>query len=288
MTTPKPATAARIYHYLLGGTNYFPADRAAADALIALHPDTVHIARANRAFVQRVVSYLASHGVRRFLDIGSGLPAHPNVHDVIGAVIGDGHVVYVDVDPVVVTQHQELLGHHRTASAIWGDLTDPQVILNHRRVRDLLSTTEPVGVLLTAVLHYLPDHVAYPAVAHLVRSLPPASYLVISHASPPDEDLESAALDQARRVYQQHTTMRLHPRTRSGIAQFLQDLDVVDPGLVWAQQWRPDPSNPPDPVIPGILVAVAQIRSAPPTPAHQADRRRSPARPESSRPPAGP
>lgn len=165
---------------LAGDDRIFPADQAAAETLTAVLPRAPLVARANRAYVRRAVEFVAGQGVRRFLDIGSGLPTQVNVHDIVDSVVEDGQVVYVDGDPVAVGEYQELVDGHPHAAAIWGDLADPNVVLDQPQVQQLLDGTEPVAVVLAAVLHFLPDQTAYPAVSHLVRALPAQSVVVVA------------------------------------------------------------------------------------------------------------
>lgn len=259
----KPATAARIYDYHLGGTHNFPADREAAMAMATMFPLVAVIARAGRAFLHRAVRYVAGQGVRQFLDIGSGIPTQGNVHEVVDTVIDNGHVVYVDIDPVAVSESLEILDGNDRATAIWGDLRNPQAILDHGQVRALIDFDQPVGLLLLAVLHFVPDDIAYDAVSLLVRALPPGSYLIISHATTDEQPIEDSHVSAVKDIYRQRTTTPLSLRTRSGVAQFLDDLDLVDPGLVWVPQWRPEVTDPSDlldnPPLSAGLVGIGRV-----------------------------
>src|SRR6266536_4281960 len=148
--TPKPATAARIYDYYLGGVHNFPADREAARQVIAMYPFIPAAARANRAFLGRAVRFLADAGIRQFLDIGSGIPTGGNVHEIAQGIAPDARVVYVDIDPVAVAESLEILEGNERATAIRANLCSPQVILGHPDVRRLLDLKQPVGLLLVA------------------------------------------------------------------------------------------------------------------------------------------
>ena len=253
----KPATAARMYDYLLGGVHNFPADRAAAEALVQAAPTIPGIARANRAFLRRAVRFLGEAGVRQFLDIGSGSPTAGHVHEV-AASVPDARVAYVDIDPVAVAESLELLEGNDRATAIRADLRDARGILAHPHLKRLIDFQQPVAVLLVSMLHFVDDE-AYDAVQQLVSVLSPGSYLVISHGTIPEEDLPGD-VDRARAVYRSRTSTPLHTRSRGEILRFFTGLELVEPGLVWTPLWRPGPGDPDDfadnPVLSGILAAV--------------------------------
>jgi hypothetical protein len=248
--TAKPATAARIYDYILGGIHNFPADREAARELIAQFPFVPAASRANRAFLSRAVREVAAAGVHQFLDVGSGIPTVGNVHEIARDAVPDARVTYVDMDPVAVAESLEILEGDDRAIAVRADLRDPRSILDHPGVRRHLDLEQPVGLLLVAVLHFVPDRTqAYDVVGQLVDALAPGSYLVLSHAAAetylPEADQESitASTDQlkvAERIYTKRTTTPGMLRTRAETAQFFTGLDLLDPGVVWLQEWRPD------------------------------------------------
>jgi SAM-dependent methyltransferase len=243
----KPATAARIYDYHLGGTHNFPADREAAKAMAQMFPLAPALARTNRAFLRRAVRHVAGAGVGQFLDIGSGIPTVGNVHEVAEQVMPDARVVYVDIDPVAVSESLEILDGHDRATAIRGDLRDPQAILTHPQVRRLVDANQPVGLLLAAVLHFVPDDtVAYDAVAQLLAALAPGSYLVVSHASADGGDVVPDNVDVAQDLYTRRTATPFHLRTRRQVERFFTGVDLVEPGLVWLPEWRPAPGDPTD------------------------------------------
>jgi SAM-dependent methyltransferase len=257
----KPATAARIYDYILGGTHNFPADRAAAEMLIEATPTIPAIARATRAFLRRAVGFLAETGVRQFLDVGSGIPTAGHVHQVAESV-PDARVVYVDIDPVAVAESLELLEGNERATAIRADLRDPAAILEHPETRRVIDFRQPVGLLLVSMLHFV-DDTAYPAVERLVAATVPGSYLTISHGTVPDDDeLPPALVDRAHAVYRSSTATPLQTRDRASIERFFAGLELVEPGLVWAPLWRPAPGDPGDfaanPVASGYLAGVAR------------------------------
>ena len=242
--TQKPATAARMYDYYLGGIHNFPADRAAAQQIIARFPSFPVVARANRAFLDRAVRYLTNAGIRQFLDVGSGIPTAGNVHEIAEQEAPDSRTVYVDIDPVAVAESLEILEGNEQATAIRADLRDPRGILDHPELRRLLSFDEPIGLLLAAVLHFVPDDTeAYDVVGQLVTALPSGSYLVLSAAAAesfaPSDESTKAVID----VYRQQTTTSASSRSRSQIERFFAGLEIVEPGVVWLHQW-PDPQAP--------------------------------------------
>jgi hypothetical protein len=232
----KAATAARMYDYYLGGVHNFPADRAAADAVIERFPFIPGAARANRAFVVNAVRYLSESGVRQFLDIGSGIPTVDNVHSIARRIHPDTRVAYADLDPVAVAESIDILDGDEAAVAVRGDVQQPEVILEHPEVRRLLDFDRPIGVILAAVLHFVPEHeVADDAVAKLIASVASGSYFVISHSAKESFDLFTATED----VYQVRTSTPGTVRRRAEVERLFTGLDLLEPGVVWAQEWSP-------------------------------------------------
>jgi hypothetical protein len=232
----KAATAARMYDYYLGGVHNFPADRQAADAVIERFPFIPEAARANRAFVVNAVRHLSASGIRQFLDIGSGIPTVDNVHSIARRIHPDTRVAYVDIDPVAVAESMEILDGDALAVAVRGDVQQPQAVVEHAEVRRLLDFDEPIGVLLAAVLHFVPEHqVADVAVAKLIGSVAPGSRFVMSHSATESFELFTATED----VYQRRTSTPGTVRTRDEVERLFTGLELLDPGVVWAQEWRP-------------------------------------------------
>jgi len=232
----KPATAARMYDYYLGGVHNFPADREAAEAVIERFPFIPGAARANRAFVVNAVRHLSENGVRQFLDIGSGIPTVDNVHSIARRIHPETRVAYVDLDPVAVAESIEILEGDGRAVAVRGDVQEPRAIVDHPEVRRLLDFDEPIGVILAAVLHFVPEHkVADEAVSTLIESVAPGSYFVISHSAKESFDLYTATED----VYQRRTSTPGTVRFRPGVERLFTGLELIEPGVVWAQEWRP-------------------------------------------------
>ena len=244
-TEQKPATAARIYDYFLGGVHNFPADQEAARRIQAMFPDIPAGARANRAFLRRAVGYLAEAGVRQFLDLGSGIPTAGNVHEVAEQVAPDARVVYVDIDPVAVAEGLELLNGNDRATAIRADLRSPMAVLDHPDLRRLLDLDQPIGLLMLAVLHFVTDDAqAYGLVEQFAAVSTPGSYLVVSHVAAetfaPIDERTTAAAD----IIQRQTATPAKARSRSETAQFFTGrIELVEPGVVWLPEWRPDPND---------------------------------------------
>jgi SAM-dependent methyltransferase len=238
-TVPNPA---RMWNYWIGGQDNFPADRAAADVVIAAFPVLPSIARATRQFLGEAVERLAGQlGVRQFLDIGAGLPTADNTHEVAQRIAPDSRVVYVDNDPVVLALASSLMtsAPEGKTDFVLADLHDPETILNH--AARTLDFSRPVAVLLLAVLHFIADD-ADPAaiVARLLAAASPGSYLVIAHAG---SDLPSAELEEAVRAYNERSPVKLVPRSREQIDRLLTGLEPVGPGVVPLSQWF-EPGQP--------------------------------------------
>jgi S-adenosyl methyltransferase len=246
-SVPNPA---RIYDYLLGGKDNYPADREVAEQLAAIAPVARDVVHDNRAFLRRAVRLLAREaGIRQFIDLGSGLPTQGNVHEIAQAIAPDARVVYVDHDAMVVTHSRALLAGDNTV-AIQADLREPDVILGHPEVRELIDFDQPIALLLVAILHFIPDDEdPFGIVARFRDALPAGSYLVISHGTRdvpvrPDMSAEAMAEMGARveQLYQQ-TTAFIVTRPHAQVERFFDGFDLVDPGLVEIQRWRPDEAN---------------------------------------------
>lgn len=235
----KPATAARIYDYFLGGVHNFPADREAARKVLEQFPQIRVGARANRAFLGRAVRYLAGSGVRQFLDIGSGIPTEGNVHEIAQGIAPDARVVYVDMDPVAVSESLELLDGNPYATAIRADMRDPRAVLDHPNVRQVIDFDRPVALLMAAVLHFLQsDDEAQSLVDTFLGALAPGSYLLASHAG---TEAFQGDMGYAQDVYRRQTTTPGKTRSRDEVERFFAGLEPVEPGVVWVAEWHPDP-----------------------------------------------
>ena len=228
-----------MYDYMLGGKDNYAADRAAAEAAIKVYPDMVFTARANRAFLGRVVRYLAGEaGIRQFLDIGTGIPAAGNTHQVAQAVAPECRIVYVDHDPVVLAHARALLTSDDQGATdyIDADLRDTQTILD--QAAQTLDFSRPVAVMLIAILHAIgDDDDPHGIVASLVGAVPPGSYLALSHMS--SDILGPEKGPELRRVGRQLSHQQYSYRSNAEIARFFDGLELVEPGLVQVEQWRP-------------------------------------------------
>ena len=237
--------SARIYDWLLGGKDNFAVDRDAAARLLEVLPHARDAAQANRGFMTRAVRFAAEQGVRQFLDIGTGLPTSPNVHEVAQAVDPAARVVYVDNDPVVLVHARALLtgspqGETRYIDA---DLSDPGGILADPGM-SMLDLARPVALSLVAVLHFLTDeHDPYGVVRRLVDALAPGSFLIISHITfdplpPESRRMMEMVMAQGPKGQQ---------RGRAEVERFFDGLELLAPGVVSVADWRPDDDGSPRP-----------------------------------------
>jgi hypothetical protein len=258
MTKPHPA---RRYDYWLGGKDNFQADREAAEAIAAVFPHIRTAARENRAFMRRAVKFLAAEtGVRQFLDIGTGLPTANNVHDVAQGIAPESRIVYVDNDPLVLTHARALLTSSEQGATAYidADVRSPEKILQDPAVQETLNWSEPVALLLVAVLHFVEDHEdPYGIVNTLVDALPPGSFLVLSHAT--FDPLDPVTIAKMNAV-NEGITPRFSPRTMAEVSRLFEGLDVLEPGIVSVSDWRPEPGPRPTPAEATGYGAVAAVR----------------------------
>ena len=236
---PHPA---RVYDYWLGGKDNFPADAAAAERAIEAMPTIVDSARANRAFLRRAVRFLAAEaGVRQFLDIGTGIPTSPNVHEIAQAVAPHSRVVYVDNDPIVLVHARALLtsSPEGVTDYVDADLRDPGKIL--RDAAKTLELQQPVALMLLTIVQLIPDaEDPYGIVSRLLGALPGGSYLVLSQ---PVNDVQPEVAISAAQALSRGGTMPVTLRSQAEVARFFDGLEVVEPGLVQVHRWRPDPGD---------------------------------------------
>ena len=242
ITVPHPA---RIYDYLLGGEDNYPADRQAAEAAAAVTPDVRSGARANRAFLGRAVRYAAEQGVDQFLDLGTGIPGPGNTGVVARAVNPRARVAYVDFDPLVAARSRALLaeGDPELSAVVQADVRDPHSILGDAAVRAVVDFERPVAVVMAAVLHFVADaEDPVGIVKEFADAVPGGSMLLLSHAT------FGPALDQAQEVAKnwQNATARLSLRTVEGVRALLAGWELVEPGFVPVPYWRPDGELPED------------------------------------------
>ena len=232
------AHPARVYDYLLGGKDNYEADRVAAEEIAAISPSVRPTVRANRAFLRRVVQYLAGEaGIRQFLDIGTGLPTAENTHQIAQEVAPESRVVYVDNDPIVLAHARALLtsSPQGATAYVHADARDTGTIL--RPAADTLDFGQPIAVMLLCILQYVPDEAGpHDIVARLMAATPPGSYLAVSDTTR-DFDPEEMTAGAARYNVRLGPN-RFTPRTRAEIAAFFGGLEFVEPGLVPLPQWR--------------------------------------------------
>jgi S-adenosyl methyltransferase len=253
------ANAARVYDYLLGGSHNFLADQDVARAIAAVEPNARAIGRANRAFLGRAVRFAAGAGIVQFLDIGSGIPTQGNVHEVAQQANPQARVQYADLDPVAIAHSRALLEGNPNAAIMDADLREPEKILAQLPASGLIDLTQPVGLLLMAVLHFVTgDEDPWRIVGTLRDALAPGSYLVVSHGT---DEGKPAVAHAAEQVYNRGVSAHLQMRSRADILRFFDGFELVDPGLVPIPRWRPDPGDEPagDPgTFWGGLVAVGR------------------------------
>lgn len=230
--------SARIYDYFLGGQDNYAADRAAAEKIEQAIPSVRAVARGNRQFMVRAVRHLSAElGVRQFLDIGTGIPTVPNLHQAAQENTPDARVVYVDNDPLVLAHARALLigrpeGRTRYVEA---DVTEPERILAAPEVRETLNFDEPVALSLIALCHFVPGERIYRIVDTLLAPMAPGSYLVMTHLTTDFDPEMVGGTVQAYRA----SGIEMEARDRAGVARFFRDMDVLDPGIVAIERWFP-------------------------------------------------
>jgi S-adenosyl methyltransferase len=234
------AHIARVYDYWLGGKDNYAADRHAGDAALEAYPYIAGGVRANRAFLARVVRYLADEaGIRQFLDIGTGIPTASNTHEVAQAIAPDARVVYVDNDPIVLAHARALLtsSPEGTTAYLDADFRDVDTIL--AEARQTLDFTQPVAIMLIAILHLIDDEAdPHRTVTKLLDAVPSGSYLAISHLS--SDIMASAARTEAHDRLRELMHEKQTLRNRAEVDSFFAGLEMVEPGLVPITQWRPN------------------------------------------------
>jgi hypothetical protein len=233
------AHIARVYDYWLGGKDNFEADRIAGEEALAAYPDLVSSVRANRAFLARGVRFLAGEaGVRQFLDIGTGIPSANNTHEVAQEVAPASRVVYVDNDPIVLAHARALLVGRPEGSTDYldADLRETQKILDH--TRGLLDFSQPVAVMLVAVLHLIgPEDHPHSIVSQLMDAVPPGSYLLLSHVA---SDIEPEKMAEMGKRLNRLLAQKGFYRNQAEVTQFFTGLELLEPGVVPVQHWRQD------------------------------------------------
>ena len=232
--TSTPHTA-RMYDYFLGGKDNFAADRAAAQAVLEAMPELPLTLRLNRQFLRSAVRWTARHGIRQYLDIGTGIAG--NTHETAQTVAPDARVAYVDNDPIVLTHARALMAGHGLGRTtfVQADLRDPEKILTAPGVREVIDFHQPVALMLVSILHFIRDEERpYEIVSRLLGGLPSGSYLILSHASPDADPERAAKASQGWRTASARMTMRPYRE----VLRFFDGLELVEPGLV--TRWNPD------------------------------------------------
>ncbi|WP_413799881.1 SAM-dependent methyltransferase [Streptomyces iranensis] len=237
--TSKPHSA-RMYDYFLGGKTHYAVDTHAAEQVEAVWPDVKPWTRANRSFMHRATRWLAGEaGIRQFLDIGTGIPTEPNLHQVAQKAAPSSRVIYADNDPIVLAYAQALLlstPEGRTAY-IHADVSDPEGILAAEDLNDTLDLSQPVALSLNAIMHFIADEQKpYEIVRQLVEPLASGSYLVLSHGA---LDPRPGVSDAVTNLYRS-SGIHVQGRTQEEILPFFDGLELVDPGVVMPHRWKPD------------------------------------------------
>jgi hypothetical protein len=233
------ASPARVYDYLLGGSWNFAVDRVMAQQAINTMPWVCDLARYNRQFLGRAIRFCANAGVRQFLDLGSGMPTAKSVHEMAGEIHPDSRVVYVDREPVAVAHSELILADVDGADILAADMTDVDRVLGNPVTRRLIDFDEPVAVVMSSSLHYVLDAAqAAATVGAYVSAVGPGSHLVLSHIS--DNKGDGSQEVQNLVELSKTTSAAGVARSRAWIGSLFDGLDVVEPGLVYTSQWRPD------------------------------------------------
>jgi SAM-dependent methyltransferase len=233
---PHPA---RVYDYFLGGKDNFAVDRQAAEHLLQAFPGFRTAAQSNRMWMHRAARYAAEQGISQFLDIGTGIPTSPNLHEVVQDVIPSAHVVYADNDPIVLSHSRALLVSSPQGATAYleADVTDPKAIIESDEVKQLLDLSRPVALSLVGVFHYLPDALEpYKLVKQLLEPLASGSLLIFSHCTP---DFAPDLWEQAMVVYKQDGG-DAQVRSREEVTRFFDGTELVEPGVVSPFRWHPD------------------------------------------------
>ncbi len=226
-------SAARVYDYLLGGAHNFAVDRAVGERVLQVLPHGRQVAISNRSFLRRAVRCLVEQGITQFLDLGSGIPTAGNVHEIAPSA----RVLYVDHDEVAVAHSELLLADDPDAIMLAADLTRPDTVLDAPVTREFLDFSQPIGLLMVAVMHFVPDE-SDPAgiVAAYRDALPAGSFVALSHLTADHQPEAMAGVVEAMR----NSRDPMHFRTYDDVAPMFAGLDLIDPGLVSAPSWRPD------------------------------------------------
>jgi len=241
--TDKPSVA-RLYDFFLGGHHNYAADRELGRRILQVEPNARYIVTENREFLGRAVSYLTQVGIQQFIDLGSGIPTQENVHEIAQRGNSEARVIYVDNDAGVIAHSRHLLRGNPLVSIIKADLRNPAAVVTHPEVGRLIDFSQPVGLLMVTVLHFVPDHEdPYGIVARFAEALAPGSFLAISHAT---RDSSPDTATKVEELYK-HAATSAHTRTAEEIGRFFTGFELVEPGLVYLPLWRYEGQEPDHP-----------------------------------------
>jgi len=237
---PTKPNIARVWDFWLGGKDNFAVDRELAQRMLEVHPPSAQMARENRRFLGRAVSYVTACGIRQFIDVGAGLPTAVNTHDIAQEVAPEARVAYVDNDPVVISHARSLLAKSPGVIAVPGDMRDPERILADTGLTDLIDLAEPACVILSGVLHFVDAGTARDVTAAFARALAPSSYLIIS--------VGSGNPSEGENFTSAYTAAQIYIHTQEQVLSFFDGLDLVEPGVIAVRGWygeRPAPNIKP-------------------------------------------
>jgi O-methyltransferase involved in polyketide biosynthesis len=233
---PTKPNIARVWDYWLGGKDNFAADRELAEKMLAVHPVSAQMARENRQFLGRAVSYVAARGIRQFIDVGAGLPTVLNTHEIAQSVDPQARVAYVDNDPIVISHARALLAKSPQVIAVPGDMRAPDRILADPALTGLIDLAQPACVIMSAILHFVDADKAREVAGVFARTLVPGSYLIIS--------VGSGNRSESENFTSAYTAARLYIHPREDIVSFFDGLDLVPPGVVAVSTWSGDHPYP--------------------------------------------
>lgn len=241
--TSRPHSA-RMYDYYLGGKDHFDVDKEAAEKVVAAFPPILVCARENRAFMHRATRVLArEYGIRQWLDIGTGIPTEPNLHQVAQSLVPEAKVVYADHDPLVLKYAETLMRSTREGRTAYvqADFKEPDSILNAPELEQVLDLSKPVALSLNALLHFITDEdQPYAIVDRLLGALPSGSALALTHCTP---DFDAAGWEKITQIYEQGGT-HFRVRNKEEVTRFFDGLELVEPGIEVAHRWHPEFSDP--------------------------------------------
>jgi O-methyltransferase involved in polyketide biosynthesis len=229
---PTKPNIARVWDYWLGGKDNFAADRELAEKMLAVHPVSAQMARENRQFLGRAVSYVAARGVRQFIDVGAGLPTAVNTHDIARQADPQARVAYVDNDPIVISHARNLLARSPGVIAVPGDMRNPGAILTDGGLTELIDLAEPTCVIMSAVLHFADAGTARDVAAVFARAIAPGSYLIVS--------VGSGNPSEGENFTSAYTAARIYIHSPAEVRNFFGDLELVPPGVVSVLSWYGD------------------------------------------------